>query len=307
VPVPAGPAAQNLPGVKSVATISGVEVAVGTTHGSASASTAAGLADNVNLTMVSGSLTALDRGQVLVNETTATKQHWAVGSALTARVGPLGGQRLIVGGVFKDSQLIASQFVIDRSLYLTAVPAAQRLDTVVLLKIGPTTDRAAPRADLTALVKPYLVVSVQDGTEFVNSAAQQIDQLLGLLYALLALSIVIAVLGIINTLALSVIERTREIGLLRAVGLRRAQLSGMITIESVATAVFGAVLGTVLGLALGTALQHGLRNSGLDVLDIPWTTIVTVLIASAIAGIIAAALPALRAVRLNILQAIATD
>jgi putative ABC transport system permease protein len=178
---------------------------------------------------------------------------------------------------------------------------------VVLLKIDPTADRAALRAALTGLVKPYLVVSVQDGTEFVNSAAQQIDQLLGLLYALLALSIVIAVLGIINTLALSVIERTREIGLLRAVGLRRGQLSGMITIESVATAVFGAVLGTVLGLALGTALQHGLRNSGLDVLDIPLATIVTVLIASAVAGIVAAALPALRAVRLNVLQAIATD
>jgi putative ABC transport system permease protein len=307
VPVSVGPAAEQLNGVKSVATISGVQMAVGTIHGSASASTARGLADNVNLKMLSGALTALDRGQVLVNETTATKQHWSVGTPLTARVGPLGGQRLTVGGVFQDSQLIASEFVIDRSLYLKAVPAAQQLDNVVLLKIDPTADRAALRAALTGLVKPYLVVSVQDGTEFVNSAAQQIDQLLGLLYALLALSIVIAVLGIINTLALSVIERTREIGLLRAVGLRRGQLSGMITIESVATAVFGAVLGTVLGLALGTALQHGLRNSGLDVLDIPLATIVTVLIASAVAGIVAAALPALRAVRLNVLQAIATD
>jgi putative ABC transport system permease protein len=307
VPVSVGPLAQKLDGVKSVATISGVEMAVGAMHGSASASTAKGLADNVNLTMVSGALATLDRGQVLVNQTTAQRQHWSVGSGLTARVGSLGGQLLTVGGVFKDSQLIASNFVIDRSLYLRAVPAAQQLDNVVLLKIDPTADRTALRETLTALVKPYLVVSIQDGTEFVNSAAQQIDQLLGLLYALLALSIVIAVLGIINTLALSVIERTREIGLLRAVGLRRAQLSGMITIESVATAVFGAVLGTVLGLALGAALQHGLRNSGLDVLDIPSATIVTVLIASAVAGIAAAALPALRAVRLNVLQAIATD
>ena len=83
--------------------------------------------------------------------------------------------------------------------------------------------------------------------------------MLNLLYVLLLFSVVIAVLGIVNTLALSVLERTREIGLLRAVGLRRRQLSGMITIEAIATAVFGAILGTVLGLGLGIALQRGLR------------------------------------------------
>ena len=84
--------------------------------------------------------------------------------------------------------------------------------------------------------------------------------MINLLYVLLLFSIIIAVLGIINTLALSVFERTREIGLLRAIGLRRRQLSSMITIEAVATAVFGAVLGTALGLGLGVALQRGLSR-----------------------------------------------
>jgi putative ABC transport system permease protein len=124
---------------------------------------------------------------------------------------------------------------------------------------------------------------------------------------LLLFSVIVAVLGIINTLALSVFERTREIGLLRAIGLRRRQLSAMITIEAIATAVFGAVLGTVLGLALGIALQHGLVSQGLSTLAIPWGLVLAMLLASAVVGVLAAALPSLRAVRLNILQAIASS
>jgi putative ABC transport system permease protein len=156
-------------------------------------------------------------------------------------------------------------------------------------------------------VKPYLVVSVENGQEYQDSQSGQIDFVLNMLYVLLLFSVVIAVLGIINTLALSVFERTREIGLLRAVGLRRRQLAGMITIEAVTTALFGAVLGTALGLGLGIALQRGLRSQGLDTLAIPWSTVAVVLVASAIVGVLAAILPAVRASRLDILRAIATE
>ena len=100
------------------------------------------------------------------------------------------------------------------------------------------------------------------GREFADAQGAAIDTVLNLLYVLLLFSVIIAVLGIINTLALSVLERTREIGLLRAIGLRRGQLGGMITIEAIATAVFGAVLGTMLGLGLGVALQRGLQVKG---------------------------------------------
>jgi putative ABC transport system permease protein len=124
---------------------------------------------------------------------------------------------------------------------------------------------------------------------------------------LLLFSVIVAVLGIINTLALSVFERTREIGLLRAVGLRRRQLSQMITIEAIATAVFGAVLGTVLGLGLGLALQHGLIPQGVDTLAISWPMVTTMIVSAGLVGVLAAILPSLRAVRLDILTTIATD
>ena len=137
----------------------------------------------------------------------------------------------------------------------------------------PGADLTQVRSQLVALVKPYLVVSVQDGSEFADAQGAQIDTVLNLLYVLLLFSVVIAILGIINTLALSVLERTREIGLLRAIGLRRRQLSGMITIEAIATAVFGAVLGTVLGLGLGISLQRGLQTQGLTTLGIPWVLV----------------------------------
>jgi len=188
-----------------------------------------------------------------------------------------------------------------------AVPLPNRGSVAMLITAKDGADLAAMRADLAALVKPFLVVSVQTGEEFVDGEAAEVNQILTILYVLLALSIVIAVLGIINTLALSVLERTREIGLLRAVGLARGQLFRMITIESVATALFGAVLGAVLGLGLGIVLQRGLVEDGLEVLSIPWSQLSIVVAGAAVAGIVAAVLPAWRAVRLDVLRAVTTE
>ena len=118
---------------------------------------------------------------------------------------------------------------------------------------------------------------------------------------------VIAVLGIVNTLALSVIERTREIGLLRAVGLSRVQTRRMITWEAVVIAVLGAVLGVALGLLFGVVLLQSLRDEGLEVISIPWVQLALFFLVSVIVGVLAAVLPARRAARLDVLAAIATD
>jgi putative ABC transport system permease protein len=305
VPSSVADAARSVPGVRSVAQLGMVEVHIGTFTTTASAVTASAVEDNFVVAMDEGRLDALDQDAVLVDQTTAEARHWSVGDVLHGSVGTLAGHRLTVGGIYEDSQAFGSHLIVDRSLYTKAVPAGQQADVRVFLRTETGADLSRVRADLVTLVKPYLVVSVQDGAEFADAAGAQIDTLLNLLYVLLLFSIVIAILGIINTLALSVLERTREIGLLRAIGLRRRQLSGMITIEAIATAVFGAVLGTVLGLGLGVSLQHGLTSQGLNTLGIPWVLIVMMLFASVAVGILAAALPSVRAVRLNILDAMA--
>jgi putative ABC transport system permease protein len=305
VPASVANGARAVTGVQSVAPLSQVSVHVGTFSTSATATTPHALDNNFVVSMYDGNIAGLRKHAVLVDRTTAGARGWHVGETLHGTVGTLGDLPLTVGGIYNDSQAFGNHFIVDRSLYVEAVPAGQQADSLVLLTTVPGADLSQVRSQLVTLVKPYLVVSVQDGSEFADAQGTQIDTVLNLLYVLLLFSIVIAILGIINTLALSVLERTREIGLLRAIGLRRRQLSGMITIEAIATAVFGAVLGTVLGLALGISLQRGLQSQGLTTLGVPWELILVMLLASVVVGILAAALPSVRAVRLNVLDAMA--
>lgn len=162
-------------------------------------------------------------------------------------------------------------------------------------------------AALKASVADYPQVKVRNQADYKVLVKKQINQLLYLIYALLALAIIVAVLGVVNTLALSVVERTREIGLLRAIGLSRRQMRRMIRLESVVIALFGALVGLGLGMAWGTTGQKVLATQGLGILQIPWSTIIWVFFGSAVVGLLAALLPAFRAGRMNILNAIATD
>jgi putative ABC transport system permease protein len=304
VPTPVAVAARKLAGVESVAAISQVGVRVGGFSTQASAATTTDVRDNFKVEMSEGVLDAMSGDSVLVDRSTARAQGWDVGDTLGATVGTLADHELTVGGIYDDSQAFGSHIIVDRALYLSAVPESQQLDRRVFVRASPDADLPALRSQLVQIVDPYLVVSVQDGSEFATEQGASIDTVLNLLYVLLLFSVLIAVLGIVNTLALSVLERTREIGLLRAIGLSRRQLRGMITIEAVATAVFGAVLGTLLGLGLGVALQQGLRSEGLNTLGIPWFLLVTMLLASILVGVLAAVAPAVRAGRINILQAV---
>jgi putative ABC transport system permease protein len=298
----------KLPDVASVAQIGVVNVKVGDKTEYAIATTAKGIEDNVKSEVLSGSLASLDSGQVVVSESTAKERGWKVGTQVDAAVGSLTGEKLTVGAVMVDNQVLNNPaMIVPRSLYDKAVPQTVQGDFLVYVKAAPGADIGALRTELTNVVRPFIVVSVQDGEEFTNSQADQINQFLYIMYALLALTVIIAILGIINTMALSVFERTREIGLLRAVGLSRRQLRRMVTLESVETSVFGAVLGAVLGLAIGVVVQRGLVNEGLEKLAIPWIQIVAVVVGAAIAGVVAAILPAWRAARLDVLGAISTE
>ncbi|MEU9735497.1 ABC transporter permease [Streptomyces sp. NPDC048002] len=184
-------------------------------------------------------------------------------------------------------------------------PGGQESAVYVNAAAGTSADDL--RANLERTLEPYPQVQVRDLADYKELVRDQIAVLLYLVYALLGLAIVIAVLGVVNTLALSVVERTREIGLLRAIGLSRVQLRRMIRLESVVIAVFGAVLGLGLGLVWGVCTQQVLALQGMTALAIPWGTIVAVVVGSAVVGIVAALLPALRASRMNVLAAIAHD
>ncbi|CAL9506421.1 hypothetical protein SUDANB6_03556 [Streptomyces sp. enrichment culture] len=162
-------------------------------------------------------------------------------------------------------------------------------------------------AALKKALDPYPQYQVRDQTDYKQELKDQVGQLLNMVYGLLALAIVVAVLGVVNTLALSVVERTREIGLMRAIGLSRRQLRRMIRLESVVIALFGALLGLGLGMGWGATAQRLLALEGLNVLDIPWPTIVGVFAGSAFVGLFAALVPAFRAGRMNVLNAIATE
>ena len=150
-------------------------------------------------------------------------------------------------------------------------------------------------------------MTVKDPEGFAAEQRKQINQFLYLIYGLFGLAVIIAILGVINTLSLSVIERTREVGLLRAVGVSRRQLRTMIRLESVAVAALGGVLGTVLGVLFGGLMVSALEEDGLTELSIPWLQLGVFLVLAAAAGVLAAVFPARRAARLDVLKAIGTE
>ena len=176
------------------------------------------------------------------------------------------------------------------------------------MKKAPGVTTAAALAAVKKLSAQYAVgATVQDQAAYKAEQTKPINQLLALVYVLLALAIVIALLGIGNTLALSIFERTRELGVMRAVGMTRSQLRSTIRWESVITALQGTVLGLLVGIFFGWALVRAQKNQGITVFSLPYLTLVILIVLAGLAGVAAAILPSHRAAKLNILQAIVTE
>jgi putative ABC transport system permease protein len=295
---------QKLPGVAAVARF---RQGVGTIGGDTVypyGADPAQLARTLKVPMASGAVDALANRSILVNTTTARSHHYAVGDpvVLTMQGGTV---KLTVAGIFKASAAVPTDYLV--TLHTLVRGGIKPLDTVVFVTKTPGADTAQLRREIGSIIKDNPTVTLKDEHQFADEQAKQIDQFLDIVYALLGLAIIIAVLGIVNTLALSVIERTREVGLLRAVGLSRRQLRRMIRLESVSIAVLGAVLGMAMGVAFGVALQHAIADDGIDVLSIPWTQLVAFVVLAALVGVLAAVLPARRAAKLNVLDAITTQ
>ncbi len=254
--------------------------------------------------VTTGSLADLDAGSAAISTDYAAEKNLAVGSTVT--IGYAGEETVatVVATYVADSVIGSDLTMSLEGFDALGVPPTDRTVYVVA---QPGTDRAALSADLDRVVADLPTVSINDQAEFAAEQRKPIDQLLFIVYALLGLAVVIAVLGIVNTLALSVIERIREIGLLRAVGLSRRQLRTMLRLESVAIALLGAVLGVVLGLAFALALQRSLADDGIDVLAVPGGQLTGFVLVAALVGVLAALWPGRRAARLDVLRAIATD
>jgi len=208
-----------------------------------------------------------------------------------------------VVGVFEPTPVLAG---INVPLDLLTQMGIKRTDTSLSINVAEGADPATVQADLEKLVQDLPIVTVYDKVGFADSLKEQINLLLYLIYGLLALAIVIAVIGIVNTLSLSVIERTREVGLLRAVGLSRPRLRRMVTLESVTISVMGALLGMAVGLLVGVLLRQSLSDD-LTELALPLQNLLIFLGISVLFGVIAAVIPAVRASRMKVLEAIATE
>jgi putative ABC transport system permease protein len=259
------------------------------------------LAATVILRMNSGNEQTLADGQLLIDSTTAKSDHLTVGSTVPVKFARTGAVTMRIGGIFKSNALIGSYLVGD-SFYVSHFQNPQPVAVLLSTNGSGSVEQAVHTA-----LAPYPNVQVQTRAQFEKSQTAQVNKLLGLIYALLALAVIIALLGIVNTLMLSVFERTHEIGLLRAVGTKRRQIRGMIRSEAVIISVFGAVIGIVIGTGLGIALVASLRSQGITDTVVPIRSLIVFLVLAAVLGLVAASWPARRAAKLDILAAIATN
>lgn len=263
----------------------------------------AGLERTVRLHMVAGkSVSALATGELLVDTNTAKSKHLRVGSVVPVTFAQTGPTTMRVGGVYKYNPLVGS-FLTGADYFRAHFD--HPLLNAVLVSTAPGATRF--QASLKHALRAYPNLKVQSRAQFEAAEQKSVNQLLGLIYVLLALAVLIALIGIVNTLMLSVFERTHEIGLLRAVGMYRRQVRWMIRAESVIIAVFGAVVGIVVGTGLGLAMASSLRNNGVTTLSVPIPTLIAFLVISALLGLAAASWPARRAAKLDVLRAIAAE
>ncbi|TWE09379.1 ABC transporter permease [Rudaeicoccus suwonensis] len=256
------------------------------------------------LTMLQGN-SQIGGNSMLVSDKELTSHRWHLGQTVdfTNKFGA--DAQVQITGVYKQSAL-AGPYLMGDAAYQKLTPPQLRVAFVLLVGTKPGADQGAVQNSIEEATKDYLTVKVQTRQEYASAQASTINQMLTVLYGMLGLALVIAVLGIINTLALSVVERKREIGMLRAVGMLRGQIRRTIYLESILISIFGALLGMVIGVAIGYALVRTFREwlPSIEAV-VPWGTIVFTLVAAAICGLLAALWPAVRAARTKPLEAIA--
>ncbi len=256
----------------------------------------------VTVEMTSGSMDDLGPGRAVLSLAAAENLEVGLGDSISVQFPSLEFAALEVVGVF-DDPTVGVPLIVDYTTFEEYIDF--RLDRFLYLKVAEGVDLEAARAAIAVVTDEYPNAALTDTEELIGDFEAQIDGLLNLLVVLLGFSLLIALLGIVNTLALSVAERKHEIGLLRAVGMTRRQVRRMIRWEAVLIAVFGGVLGLIVGVVLGSAVVLAV-GQGLE-LTLPVGQLIGYLVVAAIGGVIAAIVPARRGAKLDILEAIAYE
>ena len=254
--------------------------------------------------VLSGSIADLQSGGLAVKEDVAEANGWTVGERVALQFPRGGTQQVQVKAIYKDNS-VNGDYLLSLADYERFY--ADQADSQILVQAAPGTTPAASRAAIDRVLVDFPNVTVRDQAEYKAETARQIDQVVNLFFALLALAVVIALFGIVNTLGLSIFERIRELGLLRAIGATRRQIRSMIRWEAVIIAVLGAVLGLAVGVFFGWTIVRALRSVGITEFAVPGGQLVIFVVFAALAGILAAVLPGRRAARIDVLRAITTE
>jgi len=295
----------------SIARLPDARLAVGLSSGNVlldgisqqvTAANPAALGQVINLGITAGTLNPASADWIAVAKSTASTNHWRIGSTVAVTYPDGASGRLRVSAIYARTQM-AGNYLITQQTW--AAHSGQVIDGQILIKLRPGTSISAASKAIAALAAAYGKPQIQDRAQYVDAATKGINTILGLIYVMLVLAIIIALMGITNTLSLAIHERTRELGLLRAVGQTRPQARSLIRWESVLIALFGTAGGALLGTFLGWAVVRASASTALATFSAPPSQLLILLAAGAAAGVLAALRPARRAARLDIMRALA--
>jgi putative ABC transport system permease protein len=257
----------------------------------------------LDIGLTSGTYADLTPDTIFVSQKYVENNSAKLGDTISVTLADAQVRNLTIAGIYEFDDL-AGKYTVSRDLVKDSTVIT--FDFGVYIAMEPGVTDTSARTTLQAAVDKYGQGELLSKREYIDLQSGQVNQLLGLIYGLLFLSVIIAIVGIIITLLLSVFERQREIGLLRAVGMTKSQVRTTVRWESVITSLLGAVVGIVLGVGLGWVIVYALRDQGLSSFSAPVGSTVSILTMAFVIGVLAAVYPAWRATRVNLLSAITT-
>jgi putative ABC transport system permease protein len=299
-----GPAVGDLPEVATASPMGNAPVRLDGSDTVASTYDPATLTQVLDLGERQGSTADLGADQLAVSEAYAEDHGLGLGDPVEVAYPDGAVEQPTVGAIYAEEDLMGEVLLPEAAF---RPHTAQPADLAVLVTLADGVSEADGERAVQQVADRFGAPDVQTSDEYTESVAGEVDMMLNVVYVLLALAIVIALMGIANTLSLSIHERTRELGLLRAVGQSRRQLRSMVRGEALSVALFGTAGGVGLGLFLGWAMVQALADEGFTTFAVPVTSLAVVLAVGAAAGVLAAVRPARRAARMDVLGAIATD